>query len=571
MPAPPLKWLKASNFASSPCVTSAGGSSLGKMRIRRELEHRDATTLSTQSARIVPSFLRGGDACLAFAGILCAMLLAAPALAKESLFVINVDKPTPEWREGPVRYIISKEEDRGYKACKTEQERAEFIDLFWRRRDPTPKTEHNEFKQRYRDRALDANQLYGETAMPGWKTDMGKVYILVGPPDEMVRDRMPRGGRGTVMWIYRVPPFPDLPPNTVIAFAKDTSGEFVLSSKPTWDSDVAHGLVLMGPKATDPEFNYPMIPGKDPLLLSQGVPFSQGEFETGFIYGRMQQLPPKEEALIHDVVTARSSFDAFPFKSRYSYFKTGSAATLVTVTLAIRTTAVQYKNILGKEQPDVVLFGKFVDQDVPDNQVAISSNGNFAPAPQNEKAGVDDFLLFQAMVPLKPGRYLAVFAAQDNVAGRVGTFRESIVVPDMAETEKLSLSSITLAQSLVSHPPVEGEKISPFQFGSLEVVQAAESEFKSSGTLNFYYQVYNAKKDEAGAASLDADYECFVKQEGKEMSLGSIHVGPTAYQVQAYSLPLERFPKGSYKLRITVTDKLAGTKTTQDVEFSVAP
>ncbi len=505
------------------------------------------------------------------AAIFCVATLDSPALAKESQFVVNIDKPTPEWREGPVRYIISKEEDRGYRELKTEQERASFIDIFWRRRDPTPKTEHNEFKQKFRDRALDANQLYGETAMPGWKTDMGKVYILVGPPDEMVRDRVPRSGRGTVMWIYRAPPFPDLPPNTVIAFAKDTSGEFVLSSKPTWDSDVAHGLVLMGPKATDPEYNYPIIPGKDPLLLAQGVPYSQGEFETGFIYARVQMLPPKDEAILHDVVTARSSFDTFPFKSRYSYFKTGSGTTLVTVTLAIRTTSVQYKNVLGKEEPEVVLFGKFVDQDLPDNQVAISSDGFFAPAPQNAKAGIDDFLLFQAMVPLKPGRYLAAFAAEDKVAGRVGTYRETIVVPDLAGSEKLSLSSITLAQSLVSHPAAEGEKPSPFRFGSLEVVQAAESEFKTSSALNFYYQVYNAKKDEAGAASLDADYECFAIQEGKEVTLGNIHVGPTAYQVQAYSLPLERFPKGSYKLRITVTDKLAGVKVTQDVEFSVVP
>jgi len=552
----PGKRPESSNLARTILSILGGREKTSEIRTPALIRHRHADYLSL----------------IALAALVCAATLGSPALAKESLFVVNIDKPTPEWREGPVRYIISKEEDRGYKALKTEQERASFIDIFWKRRDPTPKTEHNEFKQRFRDRALDANQLYGETATPGWKTDMGKVYILVGPPDEMVRDRMPRGGRGTVMWIYRVPPFPDLPANTVIAFAKDTSGEFVLSSKPTWDSDVAHGLVLMGPKATDPEYNYPMIPGKDPLLLGQGVPFSQGEFETAFVYGRMQQLPPKEEALIHDVVTARSAFDTFPFQSRYSFFKTGTASTLVTVTLAIRTTSVQYKSVLGKEQADVVLFGKFVDQDVPDNQVSISSDsGFFAPAPQNEKAGVDDFLLFQAMVPLKPGRYLAVFAAQDNVAERIGTFREMIVVPDLADSTKLSLSSIALAQSLVSHPVVEGEKPSPFQFGSLEVVQSPVSEFKASGTLSFYYQIYNAKKDEAGVASLDADYECFAKQEGKEVTLGSIHVGPTSYQVQAYSLPLERFPKGSYKLRITVTDKLAGTKVSKDLEFAIVP
>jgi GWxTD domain-containing protein len=475
------------------------------------------------------------------------------------------------WREGPVRYIITKEEDRTYKALKTEQERASFIDIFWKRRDPSPRTEINEFKERFRNRALDANQLYAETAAPGWKSDMGKVYILVGPPDEMVRDRVPRSNRGTVMWIYRSPPFPDLPGNTVIAFAKNATGEFVLSTRPTWDSDVAHGLSLMGPKATDPEFNLPMINGKDPLLLSQGVPYSQGEFETRFIYGRMQQLPPKEEAILHDVVTARSTFDAFPFKSRYSFFKTASENTLVTVTLAIRTTSVQYRNILGKESPDLELFGKFVDQDHPENQVSISSGELFAPAPQNEKAGIDDFLLFQAVVPLKPGRYLAVFAAEDKVASKVGTFREPLVVPPMTQAEKLMLSSITLAQSLESEAQAEGEKPSPFRFGSLKVVQAGQGAFRTTDSLNCYYQIYNAKKDDSGAASLDIDYEYFATRDGKEISLGKIHVGPTPSQVQAYSLPLERFPKGEYKLRVEVVDRLAGIKASEETSFSVAP
>jgi len=501
-----------------------------------------------------------------------AIPLARVTAGGESQYEINVDKPTPGWREGPVRYIIAKEEDKTYKALKTEQERANFIDLFWRRRDPTPNTEFNEFKEKFRNRALDANRLYAETSTPGWKTDMGKVYILVGPPDEMVRDRMPRGNRGTVMWIYRQPPFPDLPPNTVIAFAKDVSGEFVLSTRPTWDSDVAHGLALMGDKATDPDFGYPLINGKDPLLLGQGVPYSQGEFETNFIYGRVQQLPPKEEKVIHDVVTARSSFEVFPFKSRYSFFKTTSGNTLATVTLAIRTTSVQYKNVGGKEAPDLVLYGKFVDQDRPDNQVAISSDGSFAPAPQNDKAGVDDYLLFQAVVPLKPGRYLAVFAAEDKVASRIGTYREPLMVPDMTEAEKLALSSVTLALSLEPEAAAApGEIPSPFRFGALQVVQKGDPEFKPTDTLSFYYQVYNAKKDEAGAASLDIDYQYFAVQQAKEIALGSIHVGPTASQVQAYSLPLNRFPKGEYKLRITVTDRLAGLKTTQEAEFAVVP
>ena len=510
---------------------------------------------------------------------LAALLLALasglpsrPAAAGESQYEINVDKPTPEWRQGPVRYIITKEEDKSYKTMKTEQERANFIDIFWRRRDPTPKTDHNEFKERFRNRALDCNRLYSETSMPGWKTDMGKIHILLGPPDEMVRDRVARGHRGTVLWIYRQPLSPDLAPNTVIAFAKNVQGEYELSTKPTWDSDVAHGMVLMGDKVTDPTYNVRIFHEKDPLLLSQGVPYSQNESETGFIYSRVQTLPPKEAALLHDVVVTRSSFDVFPIKSRYSFFKTGSGETLVAITLAIKTTSVMYRSEGGKEGPDLGIFGKLVDQDRVGGEVPISSQDAFRAAPQNEKAGINDYLLFQAVVPAPPGRYQAIYAAEDRVAQRVGTYREPLVVPDLSQSDTLALSTLTAAKSLAPHERTEGEKPSPFVFGSLEVVQAPEPVFRPTEALSFYYQIYNVKKDPAtGQPILEIDYDYSAIQPDGDLSLGRIHVGPTPAQVQAYSLPLDRFTTGEYRLKVTVTDKVSGAQATQEFLFSVLP
>jgi GWxTD domain-containing protein len=515
------------------------------------------------------------SASIAIGALLLALvcpLSPRPAAAKETQYEINIDKPTKEWREGPVRYIITKEEDKTYKSLETEQERASFIDLFWRRRDPTPKTDYNEFKERFRNRCLDANQLYSETSMPGWKTDMGKISILVGPPDEQVRDRVARGTRGTVLWVYRQPPFPDLAPNTVIAFAKNVMGEYELSSKPTWDSDVAHGLQLMGAKATDPEYNLPMTSGRDPLMLSQGVPFSQDDFETGFIYSRVQTMPPKEAQLLHDVVVTKSSFDVFPFKSRYSFFKTKSGETLVAVTLGLKTTSVLYRSIGGKDRPDVGIFGKLVDQVVAGHEVPISSEGSFVAAPQNEKAGINDYLIFQAVIPVPPGRYEAVYGAHDRVADKVGSFREPIVVPDLSQGDSLMLSTLAVADSLAPHARVDGEKPSPFIFGSMEVVQAPEPVFKSKDSLNFYFQIYNAKPDPAtGKPILEIDYDYFVQQVDGDSKLGTVHIGPTSAQVQAYSLPLERFATGEYRLKVLVTDKVAGTQAGQDLTFSLMP
>ncbi|HZI95173.1 MAG TPA: GWxTD domain-containing protein, partial [Patescibacteria group bacterium] len=96
------------------------------------------------------------------------------------------DKPIPQWREGPVRYLITKWEDSEYKSLRTEEDRARFIESFWNRRDPTPDSPGNEFRAEFWKRVRDANRLYAETtSSEAWRTDMGKIHILMGPPDDI--------------------------------------------------------------------------------------------------------------------------------------------------------------------------------------------------------------------------------------------------------------------------------------------------------------------------------------------------------------------------------------------------
>ena len=278
--------------------------------------------------------------------------------------------------------------------------------------------------------------------------------------------------------------------------------------------------------------------------------------------------------MLNDIVITRSSFDTFPFESQYSFFKTDSDRTLMAITLGIKTTSVQYAmRADGTEGPNVSIFGKLVDQTNPANEIPLSSDGVFAPAPGNDAAGIDDLLVYQALVPVPPGRYRGIFGAEDRVTQKVGTYRDVIVVPDLNTSAELTLSSILVAQRLdqPSSPP-EGGADSPFLFGSLEVVQAANAVLKPSASLDFYYQIYNVRKDpETGEPRIEIDYDYYALQPEGEIHLGNIHLGPTKAQVQAYSLPLQQFPAADYILRIRVTDKVAGTETSKDLNFSVNP
>ncbi len=117
-------------------------------------------------------------------------------------------KLSPESDEflSEVRYIITPEERKIFKEL-PEEERARFIEEFWKRRDPDPETEVNELKDSYFSRMEEANRLFS-AGRPGWLTDRGEIYILLGPPTNIDRYSMGHGpgGRPTEIWYYGVFP-----------------------------------------------------------------------------------------------------------------------------------------------------------------------------------------------------------------------------------------------------------------------------------------------------------------------------------------------------------------------------
>src|SRR4029077_20817642 len=165
-----------------------------------------------------------------------------------------------------------------------------FIDWFWQRRDLIARPPNNKIRDRFQQRGFDGNRMFSDPSKPGWKTDMGKIYILIGPPDEINKDLMAKSHRGMVFWTYRKPPYPGLSSNTTIAFARDTSGELVISTSPTIDSDVARGLNRVDARQKDVNGELVIPARRDPALVANGVPLAQGPLDMLLIAGRMQQL-----------------------------------------------------------------------------------------------------------------------------------------------------------------------------------------------------------------------------------------------------------------------------------------
>ena len=100
-------------------------------------------------------------------------------------------KPYKKWLDEDVVWIITDEERAAFKQLSNDEERDNFIEAFWQRRDPTPDTEENEYKEEHYRRIAYANEHFA-AGIPGWKTDRGRMYIMYGKPDEI--DSHPSGG-----------------------------------------------------------------------------------------------------------------------------------------------------------------------------------------------------------------------------------------------------------------------------------------------------------------------------------------------------------------------------------------
>ena len=232
---------------------------------------------------------------------------------------------------GPVRYLVSREEEREFKKLDSDDARASFVERFWSRRDPTPDTWFNEYRQTFWRRVTDANEKFLDSAGPGWKTDRGKIYILYGPPERIQEDSgadvqglEPTATRGLLRWIYESRPGGrmDLPDTVVVPFVRTITGEFKLSSDPRLASIFFDPLLLGDRRSPNAWDRY--------RVESAG---SGTRLDVMLDLGKMQEVPPQEQVLLERVET-RETYAQRPLSVRLDrYPLDGASGTLTVVTL----------------------------------------------------------------------------------------------------------------------------------------------------------------------------------------------------------------------------------------------
>ena len=430
---------------------------------------------------------------------------------------VELSRVYKKWLNEDVVWIITDEERAAFKQLSNDEERDNFIEAFWQRRDPTPDTEENEYKEEHYRRIAYANEHFA-AGIPGWKSDRGRIYIMYGPADEV--DSHPSGGS------YERPmeegggetstfPFEDWRYRYLEGIGQEVIVEFVdscmcgdyhmtmdRSEKDALKMTPNAGLTLyeqmgMANKASRFNGNGMEQLGTGPDSASQATK----QFDRLEQFAKLQAPPPVKFKDLEEIVNTKIITNLMPFDVRTDFVKVTGDTVLVPITVQLKYRDITFANKDGVQRGTVNIFmrvstltGRIVQTQEEPVQVDV-------PAELLPRTAENSAVYWKAL-PLRPGRYKVEIAVKDVNGDRKGLWSRGIVVPEYSD-DKLSTSSLIVADVM---EPVPTKDVSTGQFviGLNKVrprVAPADGKpalFKRSRDqkVNFWMQVYNLGVDE---------------------------------------------------------------------------
>ncbi|HWO00621.1 MAG TPA: GWxTD domain-containing protein [Blastocatellia bacterium] len=497
-----------------------------------------------------------------------------------------------KWLDDDVNYIITDEERRAFKALKTDEERDQFIEQFWLRRDPDPDTPENEYKEEYYQRIQYANEKFS-SGIPGWKTDRGRIYIKFGKPDEIEshpsggayqRPSYEGGGSTSTFpfetWWYRY--IEGVGSDVEIEFVDPSgSGEYRIAQNPNEKDALLYtpngGLTLA-----------------EELGMASKVDRINGGAlgnPSGIFGGRAKDQPFERLSLLADLNRAPSikfgdlkvsadlpeiATDVLPFSVRTDFFRMSSESVATSFTMQFDNSDLSFKNQGGIYSGTVNLYARLTG-------LSGRRAGNFEDTIQTArysedilKEGQAQKSIYQKNIALPPGRYKIDVVARDTVSGRSGILHHSFEVPRYQE-KALATSTIILASSI---EPLDNRTVSAGQFiiGRYKVKPYVSGVYRPGQNLALFLQVYDAEMDQSTLQpALRVEYS--VSKGGQEL-YHAVEDGKTKaglidmkgqQLVIARAIPLQDklAEPGSYTLTVKITDLVLQKAVSPQAQYTV--
>jgi GWxTD domain-containing protein len=490
----------------------------------------------------------------------------------------EVKKIYREWPDKDVAYIITDAERSAFKKLATDEEREQFIEGFWQRRDPDPDTDENEYKEEYYERIAYANEHYA-SGIPGWKTDRGRIYITFGKPDSVeshpaggAYDRPSYHGGGSTTtypfetWFYRY--LEGIGSGIEIEFVDPTgTGEYRIARSPDEKDALA------------------MVPGAGLTLSEQlGRTSKTDRLTQGSGYQREQDSPFARLQLITDLMrapviknpelasllTGSGTIEDNPlnFDMRIDFFRQSDERVVTAFTIQTENKELSFADVGGVQTARMNIFGRITS--VAGRRVGVFEDAVTATASAAELLDMKNRKsAYGKTVPLAPGTYRVDVIVRDINSGATQVKHLGFTVPKY-DAKQLSTSTLVLAAKLqsMSDAPAVGQ----FTIGQFKVIPNVARTYRKGDPIGIYLQVYNAGVDQTTLRpSVDVDY--VLSKDGKELGKmpedwrGMSDAGQRL--TLARMITSDQLAPGDYELQVRIKDRVSGQSLSPSEKFTI--
>src|ERR1700744_4211576 len=423
---------------------------------------------------------------------------------KQEALKKELETPWKKWLNEDVTYIITDEERKAFKQLNTDEEREQFVEQFWLRRDPTPDTVENEYKEEHYRRIAYANERFA-SGIPGWKTDRGRIYITFGPADEIdehpsggtyERPAAEGGGETTTFpfedWRYRY--IEGIGNDVMIEFVDTTmTGEYHMTMDPPERDALTYvpgaGLTLAEQLGmSDKMARFTRTDGTHMGAALGAAPASYNEFDRLNQFAKLQQPPPVKFKDLEAEISTRITYNVLPMLVRVDYVRVTDSSVIANITIQFENKDLQFQKKDGVEYAHVNLFGRV--SSMTRRPITTFERSLEVPVPPEMLQKYQQQReIYQESVPLAPNRYKLNIVAKDTVAGNQNVYEVALDVPHYDE-DKLASSSLILAD-MIEKLPTQSIGGGMFSIGDMKVRPRLGDKFKQDEKLGIYLQVYN--------------------------------------------------------------------------------
>ena len=495
---------------------------------------------------------------------LLTLILALQAAAPQKVTLPPTHK---KWLEEEVVYLITPLERDVFLKLQSDRERDLFIEAFWKHRDPNPGAKENAFKTDHYKRIAYVNKYYGRSApLPGWKTDRGRIYIILGEPGDIQRFTGTQGVYPSEVWFYQVRENLGLETGFNLLFYQEHgSGDFKLYS-PSNDGPQALLTAYMG-NPSDYVGAYEQLREIQPSLADVSMSLIPGEGNPAL--GRptlvSDMLIQKVENLPRTLVEEKYAQKFLEFKDsvevEYSanYLDSNSLVHILRDPSGLYFVhfAVEPKRLSVAESGSGYAVNLKVNGTVSslEGKMIYQFDRAIALTLSDAQKGEADRMPFDYhdMFPLIPGTFKISVLIKNESSKEFTSLEERVVIP--AAAPALQMTAPILGYKFAKADAAR-KRLKPFQVGATQVYCQPGRVFGRPDTLTVAFQLFGLTPAQKAAAVIR--YAINRSAPAGQPALPPVE---TTRPLREYadaagileSFPLADFAPAHYALKVTVS------------------